>query len=60
LEGIQTNAQVAATIENQIAQYQELSPADLQRAARRFLVPGRAWKLVIVPQAAPAAAPAAH
>jgi zinc protease len=60
LEGIQTNGQVAATIENQIAQYQALSPADLQRAARRFLVPGRAWKLVIVPQAAPAAAPAAH
>jgi zinc protease len=60
LEDIQTNRQVAATIENQIADYEGLSPADLQRAARRFLVPGRAWKLVIVPEAAPAASPAAH
>jgi zinc protease len=60
LEDIQTNSQVAATIENQLADYNSLTPADLQRAARRFLLPGRAWKLVIVPEAAPAAPPAAH
>jgi len=58
LEGIQTNPQVAATIESQVADYQGLTAADLQRAARQFLLPGRAWKLVIVPEAAPAAAPA--
>ena len=60
LEEIQTDPAVAPTIENQIAQYQSLTAADLQQAARRFLVPGRAWKLVIVPETAPAAAPAAH
>jgi len=36
-----------------------LTATDLERAARRFLVPGRAWKLVVVPETAPAAAPAA-
>ena len=61
LEGIQANSQVAVTIESQLPDYSALTPADLQRAARRFLVPGHAWKLVIVPEAAtPAAAPAAH
>ena len=65
LEDIQTNPQVAATIENQLADYNALTPADLQQAARRFLVPGHAWKLVIVPEAAPPAAqtaspPATH
>jgi zinc protease len=62
LEGIQANPQVAVTIESQLPDYSALTPADLQRAARRFLVPGHAWKLVIVPEAAaaPAAAPAAH
>ena len=59
LEDIQTNPQVAATIESQIADYSSLTAADLERAARRFLVPGRAWKLVIVPETTPAAAPAA-
>jgi zinc protease len=60
LEDIQTNPRVAATIQNQIAEYNAATPADLQRAARQFLVPGRAWKLVIVPEPAAAASPAAH
>jgi zinc protease len=60
LEDIQTNPQVAATIQNQVAQYNAVTPADLQRAARQFLVPGRAWKLVVVPEPAAAASPAAH
>ncbi|MBV9884108.1 MAG: insulinase family protein [Sphingomonadaceae bacterium] len=63
LEGIQTNRQVAPTIESQISDYDSLTPAELQEAARRYLVPGRAWKLIIVPETAanaPAAAPAAH
>jgi zinc protease len=61
LEDIQTNPQIAATIESQLPDYTGLTPADLQQAARRFLVPGHAWKLVIVPEtAAVAATPAAH
>jgi len=63
LEEIQTRPEVATTIENQLAIYQALTPADLQQAARRFLLPGRAWQLVIVPETAAtaaAAAPAAH
>jgi zinc protease len=59
LEDIQTNPQVAATIESQIPDYSSLTATDLERAARRFLVPGRAWKLVIVPETTSAAAPAA-
>jgi zinc protease len=62
LEDVQTDPAIAATIESQLADYGGLAPADLQRAARRFLLPGRAWKLVIVPQTAASAAPpaAAH
>ena len=60
LEEIQTRPEVATTIADQLAQYQALTPADLQQAARRFLVPNRAWKLVIVPETAAAPAPAAH
>ena len=64
LEDIQTNPQVVATIESQVSDYNSLTAADLERAARRFLVPGRAWKLVIVPETAsanvPAAAPSPH
>ena len=59
LEDIQTNPQVVATIESQVSDYNSLTAADLERAARRFLVPGRAWKLVIVPETASANAPAA-
>jgi zinc protease len=64
LEDIQTRPQVATTIESQLADYASLTPAELQQAARRFLVPGHAWKLVIVPEtaatAAPTPNPAAH
>ena len=31
-----------------------MTPAELQAAARAFLVPGRAWKVVVVPAAPPA------
>ena len=37
-----------------------ITPAELQQAARRFLVPGRAWKLVIVPETAAAPANPPH
>jgi predicted Zn-dependent peptidase len=32
-------------------QYEAVTPADLQNAARRFLVDAKAWKLAIVPAA---------
>jgi zinc protease len=57
LEGIQTDPRVAPKISSQIADYEAVTAADLQRAARAFLVPGRAWKAIVVPEAA--AAPAA-
>ncbi|MEA3045982.1 MAG: zinc protease [Sphingomonadales bacterium] len=55
LEGIQTDARVAPKIRSQIADYEAVTPADLQRVARAFLLPGRAWKAIVVPEAAPAA-----
>jgi zinc protease len=59
LPRIQTDPRVAPMIRSQIADYQAMSPADLQRAARAFLLPNRAWKLIVVPEAAaPAPAPA--
>ena len=60
LEEIQTRPEVATTIEDQLAEYQAITPAELQQAARRFLLPDRAWKLVIVPETAAAPAPAPH
>ena len=54
LPHIQTDPRVAAMIESQLADYAALTPADLQAAARAFLLPGRAWKAVVVPEAAPA------
>lgn len=57
LEGIQTDPRVAPKILGQVADYEAVTPADLQRAARTFLLPGRAWKAIVVPEApvAPAA-----
>jgi zinc protease len=58
LDRIQTDPRVAETIENSLADYRSITPAELEAAARRFLVPDKAWKLVIVPrQPAPAPAP---
>jgi zinc protease len=53
LPRVQTDPRVAATIVSQLADYGAMTPADLQAAARAFLVPGRAWKLVVVPEASP-------
>ncbi|MEA3029115.1 MAG: zinc protease [Sphingomonadales bacterium] len=55
LEGVQTDARVAPKIRSQIADYEAVTPADLQRVARAFLLPGRAWKAIVVPEAPPAA-----
>lgn len=52
LAGVQEDPRVAPSVANGIEEYQAITPADLQAAARTFLEPGRAWKLVVVPQAA--------
>jgi len=57
LPHVQTDPRIAAMIESQLADYTALSPAELQAAARAFLVPARAWKAIVVPEAAPASAP---
>jgi zinc protease len=59
LDRIQTQPAVARSIETMVADYSGITPAQLQAAARRFLVAGHAWKLVIAPrQAAAPATPA--
>lgn len=54
LDGLATNPRVAPRIESQIRLVESVTPADLQAAARRFLVPNRSWKLSVVPAAAAA------
>lgn len=49
LGAVQTRPGVAASIEHGLEQYEAITPADLQKAARRFLVDSKAWKLEIVP-----------
>jgi zinc protease len=47
---VQTDPRVAASIAAVTSEYEGITAADLQRAARTFLQPGRAYKLVIVPR----------
>jgi zinc protease len=54
LPRIQTDPRVAAMITSQLADYQAMTPAELQAAARQFLRPGHAFSLIVVPEAAPA------
>jgi zinc protease len=54
LARVQTDPRIAAMIESQLADYAALTPAELQAAARAYLVPGRAWKAIVVPETAPA------
>jgi zinc protease len=51
LARIQTDPRVTAMIQSQLADYAAMTPAELQAAARAFLVPGRAWKAIVVPEA---------
>jgi zinc protease len=56
LARIQSDPRVALMITSQMSDYQAITSSDLQRVARQYLVPGRAWKLVILPrEGAPAA-----
>lgn len=49
---VQRDPRVAAAIGAMVGEYEGVTAADLQRAARTFLQPGRAWKLVVVPATA--------
>lgn len=55
LARVQEDPRVGAWAAGALAGYEAIAPADLQRAARAFLQPGRAWKAVVVPAAAPPA-----
>jgi zinc protease len=57
LANAQTNPGVSESIREGIAQYEALTPADIQQAARQYLVDAKAWKMEIVPEAAATAAP---
>ena len=46
----QTDPRVAAQFRSQIPDIEAVTPADLQRVARRYLADGKAWKLVVVPE----------
>ncbi len=50
LSNVQTDPRVAAELRTQVADYEAVTPADLQRVARRFLLDARDWKLVVVPE----------
>jgi zinc protease len=49
LDGIQTRPEVARSVANLMEEYQSITAADLQKAARDYLVDAKAWKLEIVP-----------
>jgi zinc protease len=51
LEGIQDRPGVAESIRVSIAQYQSITPAELQAAARQYLVDAKAWKMIVIPKA---------
>jgi len=47
LAGVQDRPEVAESIRVAIDQYRAVTPADLQAAAREYLVEARAWKLLV-------------
>ena len=56
LGGSQSDSRRLDAIRASISGLERVTPADVQRAAQTYLTDARAWKLVIVPEAAPAAA----
>jgi zinc protease len=49
LASVQTRPEAVRSIEGGLAQYEAVTPADLQKAAQRYLVDAKAWKLEVVP-----------
>jgi len=50
LANVQQRPEVAESIRVSIAQYKAISAAELQAAARRYLVDGKSWKLLVSPK----------
>jgi len=50
LAGIQQRPEIAESIRLSIPQYESITPAELQAAAKRFLVEEKAWKALVVPK----------
>jgi zinc protease len=60
LTGAQTDPRRLDAVRSQIAQYQQVSAADIQKAAQKYLIPEKAWKFEVLPEPTIAeAAPAA-
>ena len=52
LEGLQTEPTRLPAIRTIVTDLERVTPEDLQAAAREFLIPGRAWRVRVVPAAA--------
>lgn len=50
LDGTQTDARMLAAVNSQLSDYEKVDSATLQRMAVQFLQPGKAYKVVIVPE----------
>jgi zinc protease len=50
LANVQQKPEVAESIRVSIAQYQSIGAAELQAAARKYLVDARSWKLLVTPK----------
>jgi zinc protease len=53
LPRVQTRPEVARSIASQIAEYQAVTAADVQKAARDYLIDAKAWKMEVVPEKKP-------
>jgi zinc protease len=56
LAGAQERPERVQSIRESLEQYQSLTPADLQAAARRYLADGKTWRMMVLPEAKPAGA----
>jgi zinc protease len=51
LTGAQTDPRRLQAVRTQLAQYEQVTAADLQKAAQKYLEPDRAWKFEVLPEA---------
>jgi zinc protease len=51
MAGAQTDPRGLDLIRTQVSDYESITTADVQAAARRWLKPETAWKLKVVPEA---------
>jgi zinc protease len=53
LARVQSHPEAARAVATQLAEYEGVTAADVQQAARTYLVDAKAWKLEVVPEAKP-------